>query len=128
MSAMAMARVHPTSTAATKEKQVRFPPTSHGGYFKDDSEYEDIEDSDSEASYHSEGDEIAEYWDPYCKFVASNNKRLRLHVSSFYPVYQLQQQAPRPKKIVCLRYVSNIVLLIKYSFCLGTRSSTILRR
>lgn len=84
MSAMAMARVHPTSTSATKEKQVRFPPT-HGGYYKDDSDYEDIEDSDSEASYHSEGDEIAEYWDPYCKLITSNNKTLLVHVFCFFP-------------------------------------------
>lgn len=86
MSAMAMARVHPTSTTASKEKQVRFPPTSHGGYFKDDSDYEDIVDSDSEASYHSEGDEIAEYWDPYCKLVASNNKTLRVNMFVFASV------------------------------------------
>ena len=34
-----------------------------------DSDYEEINDNDSdhEGSYHSEGDEIAEYWDPYCK-------------------------------------------------------------
>ena len=84
MSAMAMARVHPTSTSATKEKQVRFPPP-HGGYYKDDSDYEDIEDSDSEASYHSEGDEIAEYWDPYCKLITSNNKTLPVDVFCFFP-------------------------------------------
>lgn len=39
---------------------------SHASRGEDDSDYADIEDS-SDESFHSEGEEIAEYWDPYCK-------------------------------------------------------------
>lgn len=33
----------------------------------EDSDYEEVEDSDDSGSFHSEGEELAEYWDPYCK-------------------------------------------------------------
>ena len=32
-----------------------------------DSDYDEVEDSDDSGSFHSEGEELAEYWDPYCK-------------------------------------------------------------
>lgn len=28
----------------------------------------DVVDSDSDGSFHSEGEELAEYWDPYCEY------------------------------------------------------------
>lgn len=62
-------------------------PVSDGQVINnEDLDYEEIEDIDSE-SYHSEGDDIAEYWDPY--------------------LYQLQQQAPKPEKVICQRSIVN---------------------
>lgn len=42
-------------------------PASHVSKGDDDSDYADIEGS-SDESFHSEGEEIAECWDPYCKY------------------------------------------------------------
>ena len=48
-------------------------PVSDGQVISnEDLDYEEIEDIDSDGSYHSEGDDIAEYWDPYCKYYCNN--------------------------------------------------------
>ena len=31
----------------------------------DDSDYDEVGDSDDSGSFHSEGEDLAEYWDPY---------------------------------------------------------------
>jgi len=36
--------------------------------FGDDDSYDEIYSSSDEGSYFSEGDELADYWDPYCKW------------------------------------------------------------
>ncbi|KAL5473980.1 hypothetical protein EMCRGX_G028550 [Ephydatia muelleri] len=50
----------------------------------DDSDYADVEES-SDESFHSEGEEIAECWDPY--------------------LYQLQLQSPKPNRIGCAQKI-----------------------
>ena len=42
----------------------------------DDSDYDEVErDGDSDASFYSEGEELAEYWDPYREQRASERAR-----------------------------------------------------
>lgn len=88
MSTVAMARIHSgqdktfLTRSSTTGSRPHPPSSSPLGYSNStsrlphvspppsstDVDYEEIEDTISEGSYHSEGDDIAEYWDPYCKY------------------------------------------------------------
>ncbi len=57
---------YPQATSVTAAVSASPRSSSRG-----EDSYDDIYSSSDEGSYFSEGDEIADYWDPYCKFITA---------------------------------------------------------